>query len=267
MLGVRDASRDGDTGPLVLLFLPLLIGYAIFRPGGRRPAGFNALIFFALVQYLFWTLGIVVSASLWQSRLLLPALVALCPAMAWVLEDLARYDRPRFSLQRQLFLVIGLVLLLGLVIRFLGWLPQQPWTYLIGDESTELNLQRRLGYHYLAMEAVNELEDGAVVTFLWEPRSYYCERECLPDSILDKFGHLTYEFGDADAIAQAWRDQGVTHVLLFQTGLDLVLAANSMSDDPLPEPSALTTLRQEHLDLVETVGPDLYQLFALRPNP
>jgi len=249
-----------------LLFLPLLIGYVLFRPGGSRPAAFNALIFFAFVQYVFWTMGVVASASLWQSRLLLPALVALCPTMAWVLEDLARYDRPRFSLQRQLFLVIGLVLLLGLAIRFAGSLPQQPWTYLLGNESTEANLQRRLGLHYQAIEAVNQLPEGAVVTFLWEPRSYYCERECLPDSILDKFGHLTYKYGDAEAIAQAWHNQGITHVLLFQTGLDLVLAANTMTDEPLPEPAALTALREDHLELVETVGKDVYQLFALRPS-
>ena len=269
-LSIRDASRDGDTGPLFLLFLPLLAGYVLFRPAGRRlggprPEGFNTLLVFALAQYLFWTAGVVVSASLWQSRLLLPALVALCPAMAWLLEDLARFDRPNFSLQRQLYLVIGLVLLIGLAIRFANWLPQQPWAYLIGDETVEQNLTRRLGQHYLAMESVNELPAGAVVTFLWEPRSYYCQRDCRPDSILDEFGHLTYQHGDADAIARAWREEGVTNVLLFQAGLDLVLAANSADDDPLPEPAALGELRRDHLELVKTTGDDVYQLFALRP--
>ena len=264
-MGLRDASRDGDTGPLFLLFLPLMIGYVLFRPGGRRPPAFNALLLFALAQYLFWTLGVVASASLWQSRLLLPALVGLCPAMAWLLEDMARFDRSRFSLQRQLYLVIGLVLLLGLAIRFANWLPHQPWTYLIGDEPLQTNLERRLGYHYLAMEAVNDLPETAVVAYLWEPRSYYCQRDCRPDSILDEFGHLTFLYGNAGSIAEAWRDQGVTHVLLFQAGLDLVLAANSAGEEPLPEPAALQELRQEHLVPLETVGDDVYQLFALRP--
>jgi 4-amino-4-deoxy-L-arabinose transferase-like glycosyltransferase len=264
-LGLRDASRDGDTGPLFLLFLPLLIAYVLFRPGGRRPRDFNALLLFALVQYLFWTLGVVMSASLWQSRLLLSALVALCPAMAWLLEDMARFDRPRFSLQRQLYLVIGLVLLLGVVIRFANWLPQQPWTYLIGDEPEQTNLERRLGYHYLAMQEVNLLPEEAAVAFLWEPRSYYCQRDCRPDSILDEFGHLTYVHGDAGSIAEAWREEGVTHVLLFQAGLELILSANAAGEEPLPEPAALKALRQEHLHPVETIGDDVYQLFALRP--
>jgi hypothetical protein len=264
-LGLRDASRDGDPGPLFLLLLPLLVAYVLFRPSGKRPRGFNALLFFALIQYLFWTVGVIQSASLWQSRLLLPALVALCPAMARLLEDLARFDRPKFSLQSQLFLVIGLVLLLGQAIRFVYWLPEQPWTYLVGDELLDKNLQRRLGYHYQAMQAVNDLPLDAVVTFLWEPRSYYCLRDCRPDSILDEFGHLTYQYGDADAIAEAWRADGVSHVLLFKAGLDLVMEANSAGDEPLPEPPVLRELHSEHLQLVETIGDNVYQLFVLRP--
>jgi 4-amino-4-deoxy-L-arabinose transferase-like glycosyltransferase len=264
-LGLRDASRDGDPGPLFLLLLPLLVAYVLFRPNGKRPEGFNALLFFALIQYLFWTVGVIQSASLWQSRLLLPALVALCPAMAWLLEDLARFDRPKFSLQSQLFLVIGLVLLLGLAIRFVYWLPEQSWTYLVGDELLDKNLQRRLGYHYQAMQAVNDLPPDAVVTFLWEPRSYYCLRDCRPDSILDEFGHLTYQYGNAEAIAKAWRADGVSHLLLYQAGLDLILKAKSADNEPLTEPKVLRELRSKHLQLVETIGENVYQLLALRP--
>ena len=264
-LGLRDASRDGDPGPLFLLLLPLLVVYVLLRPNGKRPEGFNALLFFALIQYLVWTVGVIQSASLWQSRLLLPALVALCPAMAWLLEDLARFDRPKFSLQSQLFLVIGLVLLLGLAIRFVYWLPEQSWTYLVGDELLDENLQRRLGYHYQAMQAVNDLPPDAVVTFLWEPRSYYCLRDCRPDSILDEFGHLTYQYGNAEAIAKAWRADGVSHLLLYQAGLDLILKAKSADKEPLTEPTVLRELRSKNLQLVETIGENVYQLYALRP--
>ena len=100
---------------------------------------------------------------------------------------------------------------------------------------------------------------------MWEPRSYYCTHDCRPDSILDEFGHLTYEHGGAAAIAEAWREEGVSHVLLFQAGLDLVLAANSSGDEPLPEPPVLKELRDDHLHLVESIGGDFYHLFTLRP--
>jgi 4-amino-4-deoxy-L-arabinose transferase-like glycosyltransferase len=266
-LGIRDANLiDGISGPLFLIFLPWLVAYGLFRVGGKKPAVFNALLFFGLVQYLFWTVGVMSSAALWQSRLLLPAFVVLCPLLAWIYEDLPRFDHPRFSLHRQVGLVFGLVLVIGLLIQFANWLPQQPWTYLIGSESKSDNLGRRLGAHYGAMEMVNErLNENDVALFLWEPRSYYCEEvECRPDSILDRFGHLQYLYGDSAAIVDSWRADGVTHVLLFRSGLELILESNSPTDEPLAEPAVLTEIVTEHLELVDTVGDDIYELYRIK---
>lgn len=263
-LGIADASRDGVTGPLYLLFLPLVLAYAFFLPGIRKPAGFYPVIVFATAQYLFWAAGVLLSAPLWQSRLLLPAFVALCPLLAWLLEDLARYNHPRFSLQKQLMLIAGIVLLVGLAIQFLEWLPQQPWAYLTGGESRPDYLRRRLGAHYGAMEAINELPEEAVVQFLWEPRSYYCQRECLPDSILDTYGWFHFVYGDAAGMAAAWREQGISHVLLFRSGLDFVLEANSPTDEPLPEPATLQELEEAYLAPVESIGNGAYELFQLK---
>jgi hypothetical protein len=156
---------------------------------------------------------------------------------------------------------------IGLLIQFIKWLPQQPWRYLIGSETKSENLLRRLGAHYGAMEMINsQVDEDDVVLFLWEPRSFYCETaECRPDSILDRFGHLQFLYGDsAEAITDSWRTDGVTHVLLFRSGLELILEANSATDDPLPEPAVLTEILTEHLELVDTVGDDVYAFYQLR---
>jgi len=90
-------------------------------------------------------------------------------------------------------------------------------------ESRDENLTRRLGAHYEAMEQINvRLPEDATVLFLWEPRSYYCLLDCRPDSILDEFPHAVDQYGSADAIAQAWRDKGITHILLHRTGLNFI---------------------------------------------
>lgn len=47
------------------------------------------------------------------------------------------------------------------------------------------------------------LPPDAVVQFLWEPRTYYCQLDCRGDHILDKYSHLEYLAGDADHIARA----------------------------------------------------------------
>jgi hypothetical protein len=200
--------------------------------------------------------------------LLLPAFVVLCPALAWIYEDLPRFDHPKFSLHRQLRLIFGLVLGIGLLIQFANWLPHQPWAYLVGNESQSDHLRRRLGAHYGAMETINsQLDEDDVVLFLWEPRSFYCETaECRPDSILDRFGHLQYLYGDATAITDSWRADGVTHVLLFRSGFELILEANSPTGEPLPEPAVLTEIISNHLELEATVAGDVYELYRLGPN-
>jgi hypothetical protein len=204
------------------------------------------------------------SAPLWQSRLLLPTFVALCPALAWMLEDLGRFDRPGFSLKRLLYLVLGAVLVIGLGLQFLNWLTYQPWSFLTGAEGREQYLERRLGDHFLAMETINNsLPVDASVVFLWEPRSYYCDRECRPDSIIDEFGHLQHLYGDAQGIAQFWRDEDISHVLLYRTGLDFILLANSPTDEPLPVPKVLDDLSENHLELVSSIGGGAYELYKL----
>jgi 4-amino-4-deoxy-L-arabinose transferase-like glycosyltransferase len=264
-LGFRDASLDGPVGPLFLIFLPLLFIYGVIIRKHKRPAALGALLFFALAQIVFWALGAMASAALFQSRLLLPALVALCPALSWLLEDLAHLDHPRFSLQRLIYLVIGSVLLVGLLIQIINWLPHQPWGYLLGSESEQENLRRRLGAHYVAMESINsETPQDAVITFLWEPRSYYCQRDCRPDSILDTFGHLQYRFGDANGMAQQLHDVGVGYVLLHEKGLEFVLEANSPTDEPLLEPEVLLDLRNDYLEQIASINEGWYTLYRVK---
>jgi 4-amino-4-deoxy-L-arabinose transferase-like glycosyltransferase len=263
-LGLQDASGDGNTGPLFLLFFPLILIYAAFRRGSERPSALNAMLFFVLAQFAFWTLGVVSTSVLFQTRLLLPALVALCPILAWILEDLARYDQPRFSFRGQLIVILTLVLLTGLALQIIYWLPSQPWAYLSGAEDRDAYLQRNLGSHYLAMETINDqLPDDAVVAFFWEPRSYYCRVDCFPDSILDSFGRLEYLYDDAEGIRRALLDQGVSHILIFEAGLDFVLNNNLWQDEPLLEPANLTTMRKKYLEEIDTFGVDTYKLFEI----
>lgn len=271
-LGLQDANYvDGRSGPLFLALLPLILIYSLFRYHSPFPKAFNALLTFALVQYLFWTLGIIWSHGLWQSRLLLSAFVALCPVLAWILHDLRHLNHPKFSLQHFLKLLIGLILIFGLIDQIMydyhrtGWLFYRPWTYLIGSETEEAYLTRRLGAHYAAMAEINtQFPADAVVVFLWEPRSYYCQVDCRPDSILDEYGHLQYLYGqDAEAIAQAWHKKGVTHVLVHRMGYDVLREADKIPPEVRPDPQVLNALEAEHLELIfDVVG--AYQGYKLK---
>ncbi|MCP4427695.1 MAG: hypothetical protein GY803_24690, partial [Chloroflexi bacterium] len=202
-LGYKDVTQDVQLGPLTLAFLPFLLLYSLSRWRKRTPPAFSILLLFSLAQYSFWTLGVISTKGLWQSRMLLSMLAALVPAVAWIWQDLARFDHPQFSLHRFLKLALGLVLALNLISQFTDWLPRAPWTYVVGGDSRAVTLRRALGAHYAAMEAINELPPDAVVAFLYEPRSYYCDRDCRPDSKIDELGHWRYLYGGAGNTAAA----------------------------------------------------------------
>lgn len=265
-LGVRDMNYwDGRTGPLFLLFLPLILLYGLFRsrrntPG--RPAALDPLLLFALGHFVFWTLGVIWSRSLWQSRLLLPCLAALAPVVGWLWIDLPRFDPPQFSMGGFVRLVIGLTLTLTLLDIGLLALQIDPLPYLVGTETRDEYLTRRLGAHYVTMQQINErLPADATVIFLWEPRSYYCQRDCRPDSILDAFAHSVYQHDSANAIAHAWQQEGVTHVLVHRSGLDFVLNESPETVDM----SVLAELKTDYLQEAFNVG-GAYQVYALAPG-
>jgi 4-amino-4-deoxy-L-arabinose transferase-like glycosyltransferase len=263
-LGFRDANYwDGRTGPLLLLFLPVVIGLAVGYRGPERPRALNALLVYSLAHFAFWALGVIWSQALWQSRLLLPGLVGLAPAAGWAWAKLAGFDLPKFSISGFANIVVGLTLALTVIDQGLLTLNLNPAPYLVGQESRDDYLARRLGAHYAAMRQLNELlPPEAKVIFLWEPRSYYCRPTCLPDSILDRFPHLVWQYGSAEAIAGDWREAGISHVLIHRTGLNFIA-----SDLPgTIDKSILAQLESVYLDPLLDLG-GAYQLYSLKTEP
>ena len=265
-LGIRDMNYyDGRMGPLFLALLPLLVVYWAYRPlrqASSRPPAVGYLLAFALAQYLAWTWGVVVSRSLFQSRLLLPCFVALAPALAVALDALRALDRPQFSLHRFIWMTVAIVLSLNVVYQGLDFLRTDPLPYLAGRESRDEFLTRNLGRHYTMMRYVNEnLPSEAKVLFLWEPRSYYCQRQVQPDPVLETWKHLLYKYGSVGAIAQHLADEGYTHILLHQKGLEFMIRTKL---DPITDEDVhlWENLASDYLTVVHREG-EGYVLYAL----
>jgi hypothetical protein len=264
-LGIRDMNYyDGRMGPLFIGLLPLILVYFLLkarRNAAARPRAVSYLLFFALAQYLAWTWGVVVSRSLFQSRLLLPCFVALAPALAVALDVLRTLDRPQFSLHRFVWMTAAIVLSLNVVYQGLDTLRVNPPPYLAGRETREAFLERTLGEHYSAMQAIGEeTPPEAKVLFLWEPRSYYCPRAAQPDPVLETWKHLLALHDTVPAIAESLHAEGFTHVLLSRRGLNFMLDTQL---DPITaeDVAAWDELVAGHLTLLDSTPGGDYELY------
>jgi hypothetical protein len=255
-------SYDATIGPILLTVVPLLaLVWRKIASEERRVIGYALLV--CLIQYLFWLYGVAQSALLVQTRLLFPIFALLALLAGYTVDKLALLTRQVFSLQWFVTTVLLLALGLNAVSSALHFISDSPLPYLTGSESKESYLTRHLGLYYSTVVHINEnLPPSAKILFLWEPRSYYCQRDCWPDALLDKFKHLTYKYHDAEGIAEYLHREGVTHLLLYQTGLEYILEAQF---DPITpgDVATLTVLQEDHLRLIHDEG-GTYLLYELR---
>jgi hypothetical protein len=255
-------SYDATIGPILLTTVPLLaLVWRKIAPEERRVIGYALVV--CLIQYLFWLYGVARSALLVQTRLLFPIFTLLALVAGYTVDKLAVLTRRAFSLQWFVTTVLLLALGLNAVSSALHFVSDSPLAYLAGFESRESYLTRHLGLYYTTMVHINEnLPPSAKVLFLWEPRSYYCQRNCWPDAILDQFKHLTYKYHDAEGIAEHLHREGVTHLLLYQTGLEHIL---EVGFDPITpdDMAALSALQEDYLHLIHDEG-GAYLLYELK---
>ncbi|NIN65093.1 MAG: hypothetical protein GTO63_10400 [Anaerolineae bacterium] len=265
IMGVEGKAGYGaNIGPVFLICLPLLMLVLIRRNSERLRA---CIVTYSLLicgaNYLLWLYGVAQSGLLRQTRLLFPIFPLLAILASIAVQELGAWDAKGFSPRRLLMMVLVLALGLNAFSFILSFVADSPLPYIVGLETREQYLQRHLGDYYLAVSYINkELPPSARVLFLWEPRSYYCEKDCWPDAILDRFKHLSYEHGDAEGIAEYVRAQSVSHVLFHKAGFEHILAAQF--DPILPSDVAvLDTLLDEYVDPLTAIS-DSYVVYRLR---
>jgi hypothetical protein len=233
VLGVEGSAWfDATIGPLYLALPPLALLTQRWQAAERRLLARMAL--FAAPGYALWLAGISTSALLVQTRLLFPIFPML----------------------------VSFVLLLNLLNLGLATVKRRPLENLAGFQSDDDYLTGQLGWHYAVMEAVNDLPDDARVLFLWEPRSFYCRVECWPDALLDRWWHMRQTVGAPDHIAASWRADGFTHLLLFNSGYEMIL---DQAYDPISpqDQAALATLLAQHTIMQQDFN-GAYTLYRLK---
>ncbi len=270
-MGYKDATLwGGRVGPLLLIILPavLIVRYLPdSSPRVEKDQSFlDGLLLFSVLSFAFWTFGVIQSALLWQTRLLLPALVSLAAVSAWTFQKLERLDTVAFSLKRFLTMAIALVLILQLIGQTVFLLGNNPLPALAGLETRDHYLQRNLGTHYEAMQAIGrETPADARVLFLYEPRSYYSPRPTQPDALLDNFGDALYHYETPQQVVKRWREVRYTHVLIYWWGVHF-LEQNNPSQLDATTQTALQTIVRDNLREVYRDQRGDYVLYEIGPE-
>jgi 4-amino-4-deoxy-L-arabinose transferase-like glycosyltransferase len=231
------AAFDATIGPLLLFLGPL----AFLVRGRSRAVNYGLALVAGQLTYLAATMYRYIYLA--ETRLLLPAFPLLCLAGAFGLQHLRTWDRPSFRPSRIVGTLAALILAANLVTEARATLAVRPLAPLLGLESRNAYLARRLGTH---MEAMGHLSDAlpetAKILFLWEPRSYYAQRSVQADETLDNLaqmreahpGRLAAE-SSSKAALDALRAEGFSYILLYRTGLQFL-------QGPTPRPPTLGSL-------------------------
>ncbi|MCJ7511799.1 MAG: hypothetical protein MUO23_02380 [Anaerolineales bacterium] len=243
-----------DIGPLLVGLLP---GLALLRRGMRPrlvPTGV-----FLLVGWGIWAAASMASGLLIQTRLyfvLLPAWAVLAGAgFAGFEASVVGKIRLGRLAGALVALVVGLLLFQQLRTQILA----RPAAVLLGEEAESSYLLRRLGGFYVTQLRIQELAEGSRVLMLWEPRGLYCSPRCVPDPWIDRWYVDRRTIGGAEEILERWRSDTITHVLVFEAGMDFVRKQDARYSEQ--DWQALDTALDE-MALVESIG-DGYNLYEL----
>ncbi len=261
VFGQEGGAYQSSSGPLLFGLLPMVVLGWRSRDMASRTLIVSLLVA-VLPACVVWLVGAATSWFLLQTRLLFPVFPALALVGALGLYGLQEWDVSAGLARLGQGLVLVMIAL-AVLDSALVTVRVAPLRVVAGLQSEEDFLLQELQAHYLAMQQVNALPAGVRVLMLWEPRSYYCEPRCVPDSMIDRWWHDRQVYGDPFDIATQWRDEGYTHVLIFEAGGRFLIEQEPY--DPMTEDDwvALGTLRGS---VLAPVWDDLssYTLYQLR---
>ncbi|MGZ9223740.1 MAG: glycosyltransferase family 39 protein, partial [Anaerolineales bacterium] len=252
LLGYRDENFfDGRIGPLFLILAPsaLWILFSRSRQDSERGLSLQAIGLFSALSFAAWTFGVINSVSLWQARLLLPALIpfAIPTALGW--DALNAFDSSRFRISFFTNVVIATVIALTIFDNGMFVLQRNPLAVAFGAQSREQYIARVNPSYAALIQIMDELPPAAQMYSLFEPRSYGLPRRTQPDAINYNFSHDLYLYETPSGIIQHWKMAGYTHLIVSERGLSLG------ADDPTNKfNAARRAALHETLEMLEFVN-------------
>ncbi len=259
-IGLEGADGYGvSIGPL-LLGLGALAWIGAKRLGEEQRAALQNALLIALTGLLIWAAGNQFSGFLIQTRLFYSLFTAFAVLAAFGFHGIEGLSLPAVRPGRIIAALVLLVLALNTLEVSVSALKQGAPQASLGLTSSEDYLVKNLGWYQPAMQAVSQLPEGSKVQLIYDPRCLDCLPVCLPDEMLDRWGRDYAELGDFDQIRARWQQEGITHVLVYRSGVQFMLKV----DDPHHPHDTLLALNEflEELPAPQEFG-GTYELYSL----
>jgi hypothetical protein len=225
LFGLESAVVQGkpeygaSIGPLFLALIPgIFLGWWAFSSSQKY--FLRRLLGVAVCTWLVWAIASHFADELMRSRHYYGVFGAFAVLATGGLLAASNLKLPQIRVGRVLNVMVALVLILAGLGEVISFVSADPFPVLIGQQQQAEYLEQQLGSYALAIKAVNGLPSDSEVLFLWEPRTYYCEVDCLLDGKLVNWWYLRRAGGDSNAITEILREKGVTHILVYNAGLD-----------------------------------------------
>lgn len=264
MLGYHDINYfDGRIGPVFLILIPVTLWILFKRP--RRDSTESWSLFsislFSVLSFAAWTFGVINSASLWQTRLLFPALLsfAIPTALGW--HALTGLDTSKLRISFLANSLIAIVIALTVFENGLFVIARNPLAVAVGAQSREQYIKLIAPSYADLIQIMDDLPISARVYSLIEPRSYSLPRPTQPDAIFSNFTHDLYLYKSSDSIIQSWKAQGYTHILVYEYGLQLMLEDNPEYQSPAIQSAVSETLKK--LQRVSQTPDGVYSIYRI----
>jgi Dolichyl-phosphate-mannose-protein mannosyltransferase len=221
-MGFDKASGYGmSIGPLLLALGALAWIGAKNRSKGQRIALQNAAAT-AVAGIVIWVLVSQMSSPLLQTRYYFALFPAFTVLAAVGYDSLASIKLPSIRLERLMLALVLLVLLLSLLHVSTDTLKSGAPQTVLGLQSEDAYLTQVLGWYHPVMEHIRQMPAGNHVLLVFEPRSFYCGERCAPDEIMDRWKRDWTTYHDNEAIKAAWKAEGFSHFLLYQSGVNFM---------------------------------------------
>ena len=197
--------------PSFLFPLALLLPFVSLSPGARPLAGL------AVLRLAAWYLGSQ------QTRFLLPLYPVGCLMVAAVMLGVESRLHLRLAFPRWTGAITAGLVVTTLVYLSISTFEARPYAVLLGRESKENYLLRKV-YDYRALSFIrSQLPREARVLQLWDGQGYYCDDRCIPDAGQVQAVYLHQLGPTVEAMEAQLHSRGITHVLVDLEGLNFLL--------------------------------------------